>query len=61
MSIIQNLLPEPRISILADFSTILKAFQNLSYIGEMRQRWLEIKKLLKGGLQDNIPSAVSAT
>ena len=25
--------------------TIIQAFQNLSYIGEMRQRWEEIKKL----------------
>jgi hypothetical protein len=24
---------------------VVEAFQNLSYIGEMRQRWEEIKKL----------------
>lgn len=54
-------LPKPRISIQADFSTILQTFQNLSYIGELRQRWFEIKKLLKGELRDDVPSTVSAT
>ena len=31
---------------------ITKVFENVSYIRELRQRWLEIKKLLKGGLPD---------
>lgn len=41
-------LPQPRINIIADelkLETIIQAFQNLSYIGELRQRWEEIKKL----------------
>lgn len=53
-------LPSPRISITVDFANILAAFQNLSYIGELRQRWEEIKRLLKGGLQDDIPAAMLA-
>jgi len=43
-----NGLPEPSIAIplnQAQFDTIIQGFQNLSYIGEMRQRWNEIKKL----------------
>jgi len=36
------LLPVPRIIITAK---VIESFQNLSYIGEMRQRWEEIKKL----------------
>ena len=39
---------------------IIQAFQDLRYIGELRQRWFEIKKLLKGGLQDNVPAALRA-
>jgi len=27
------------------FEAIIKVFENASYIGELRQRWLEIKKL----------------
>jgi hypothetical protein len=37
-------LPEPRIIITAK---VIESFQNLSYIGELRQRWEEIKKLKK--------------
>ncbi|OGH14230.1 MAG: hypothetical protein A2687_05905 [Candidatus Levybacteria bacterium RIFCSPHIGHO2_01_FULL_38_26] len=40
-----SLLPEPRINITIDFSSIINAFQDLRYIGELRQRWNEIKKL----------------
>jgi len=36
------MLPRPDIIITAK---VIKSFQNLSYIGEMRQRWEEIKKL----------------
>jgi hypothetical protein len=36
------LLREPEIIITAK---AMESFQNLSYIGEMRQRWEEIKKL----------------
>jgi hypothetical protein len=39
----------------------MNVFENASYIGELRQRWLEIKKLLKGGLPDDISSTVGAT
>jgi hypothetical protein len=35
-------LPRPEIIITAK---VIESFQNLSYIGEMRQRWEEIKKL----------------
>ena len=39
-------LPQPWITIPENtFVAILQTFQNLSYIGEMRQRWEEIKKL----------------
>jgi len=37
------LLPKPWINI--NLKQVVEAFQNLSYIGEMRQRWEEIKKL----------------
>jgi|GEM_PF-6349425 len=37
--------PEPRINITIDFEAIYLAFQDLRYIGELRQRWNEIKKL----------------
>ncbi len=53
-------LPALYASIQPSFDAILKTFENVSYIGELRQRWLEIKKLLKGGLQDNIPTAMRA-
>jgi len=42
------MLPEPRLTIpenKPNFDNIISTFQNLSYIGEMRQRWEEIKKL----------------
>jgi len=39
------MLPEPWINIALDFTSIINTFQNLSYIGELRQRWEEIKKL----------------
>ncbi len=38
-------LPEPWTNISIDFEAIIKAFQDLLYIGELRQRWNEIKKL----------------
>jgi len=53
-------LPEPRLSIQQSFDAILKTFENVSYIGELRQRWVEIKKLLKRGLPDAIPAAMQA-
>ncbi len=43
-----SLLPEPQINITehqGQFDTVILGFQNLSHIGEMRQRWVEIKKL----------------
>jgi len=42
------------------FENILRAFENVSYMGELRQRWLEIKKLLKGGAPDAVPAAMRA-
>lgn len=45
------MLPEPRLFIpesQAQFDNIIHTFQNLGYIGEMRQRWEEIKKLNGG-------------
>ena len=39
-------LPIPKIIITeAGFGSIIQTFQNLSFIGELRQRWEEIKKL----------------
>lgn len=55
-----EVLPPPYVSIQQSFDAILKTFENVSYIGELRQRWLEIKKLLKGGLSDNIPATMRA-
>ena len=52
-------LPAPKDSILPGFEAMFKAFENVGYIGELRQRWFEIKKLLKGGLPD-IPLVGSA-
>ena len=43
-----HLLPLPQITIMVNssqFTRIIQAFQDLRYIGEMRQRWEEIKKL----------------
>ena len=54
------MLPEPYVIIQQEFEAIMKVFENASYIGELRQRWVEIKKLLKGGLQDDIPAAMLA-
>ena len=53
-------LPSPCDSIQESFEAIIKVFENVSYIGELRQRWLEIKKLLKGGLSDNVPATMRA-
>lgn len=61
------MLPAPQNSIYGNivpinegFESIIKAFENVSYMGELRQRWIEIKKLLKGELQDSntLPSAM---
>jgi hypothetical protein len=48
-------LPQPRITIQAeiaknhsyqtDYTPLIHAFQDLRYMGEMKQRWEEIKKL----------------
>lgn len=40
-----NWLPAPKLNIVIDFDSIIQSFQNLLYIGELRQRWNEIKKL----------------
>ena len=40
-----GLLPEPWTNITIDFEAIIRAFQDVRYIGELRQRWNEIKKL----------------
>jgi len=39
------MLPVPRLNILVDFEAIFKAFQDIRFIGVLRQRWEEIKKL----------------
>ena len=38
-------LREPKLLIPIDYARIVQAFQDLRYIGELRQRWQEIKKL----------------
>lgn len=35
----------PKINIKIDIDSIIQTFQNLSYIGEMKERWEEIKRL----------------
>ena len=52
------MLPAPYASIQQGFEAILKTFEKVSYIGELRQRWVEIKKLLKGGLQVDTPTHI---
>jgi len=47
-------LPLPRLILTIDIPSIIQAFQDLRYIGELRQRWNEIKKL-----QMNHPIALS--
>jgi hypothetical protein len=37
-------IPKPRLLITIDYTGIVQFFQDLRYIGEMRQRWNEIKK-----------------
>jgi hypothetical protein len=41
------LLPEPWINITIDFDSITDTFQDIRYIGELRERWKEIKLLLR--------------
>jgi len=38
-------LPSPELTITAELVSAIEAFQDLRYIGELRQRWHEIKKL----------------
>jgi hypothetical protein len=47
------LLPEPWTNIILDFEAIIKAFQDVRYIGELRQRWNEIKKLQNCNIQQS--------
>lgn len=42
------LLREPSPIIILDFTSIIQGFQDLRYIGELRQGWEEIKKLQSG-------------
>ena len=39
------MLTDPWINITSSFEAILQAFQNLVFIGELRERWNEIKRL----------------
>ncbi len=39
------MLPQPWTNITIDFEANIQAFQDVKYIGELRQRWNEIKKL----------------
>jgi hypothetical protein len=41
----RKVLPEPWTNITIDFEAIIRAFQDVRYVGELRQRWIEIKKL----------------
>ena len=49
-------LPVPSLSKTHNFQSIIDKFQELKYFGEMKQRWLEIKKLSEG-LKINVLSA----
>lgn len=44
----QSGLPIPQLAIQIDFENIFNSFQNVMFMGELRQRWLEIKKFQKG-------------
>lgn len=39
------MLPISEIIIQLDFEDVIRGFQDLRHMGEMRQRWLEIKRL----------------
>lgn len=41
-----NLLPEPWTNRTIDFDAVTTAMQNRIYIGQLRERWEEIKKLV---------------
>ncbi len=49
-------LPVPSLNKTHNFQSIIDKFQELKYFGEMKQRWLEIKKLSEG-LKINVLSA----
>ncbi|MBI4129784.1 hypothetical protein HY468_00555 [Candidatus Roizmanbacteria bacterium] len=38
-------LPEPWTNITIDYNSITDTFQDVRYIGELRERWKEIKKI----------------
>lgn len=42
------MLPDPSFNITPNFQEIIDKLQELKYFGEMKQRWLEIKKLTEG-------------
>ena len=44
-SSLAEVLPESWANITPYLDVIIKAFQDLRYVGEMRQRWVDIKKL----------------
>lgn len=46
-------LPSHEVAITPQFESILTAFQNPSYIGELRQRWFEIKRLINEPIMPN--------
>jgi len=46
------MLPAPYASVQQGFGATIKVFENVSCIGELRRRWLETKKFLKGILQE---------
>jgi len=56
----QSWLPAPENSILPGFDEIFAAFENVAYIGELRQRWTEIKKLLRGAPPAAMPASMRA-
>lgn len=49
-------LPKPRINIILDFTSIIQAFQDSRYVGELKQIWEEIKKMRAA--QPSIDSSV---
>jgi len=38
-------LRKPQVDITDSLEELIKTFQNVAFMGEMKQRWLEIKKL----------------
>lgn len=50
----REMLPDPRLIISLDFEAIFKAFQDVRFIGVLKQRWMEIKNFRLAKLSSSI-------